>query len=161
MNGTYYYIVVAHNQFGNTSSNCIGVFVQITKELSIITPDISSSWECGTSQSISWSSKGAISSIKLELYRNDVFVMEITSSTINNGEYYWVVFSELASSNQYQIKIIDVSDASIFAYSDYFEIENTSTTESPAIPGYNVLFLIAILGSIIALILKKCSKSMK
>jgi len=159
--GTYYYIVVAHNQIGDTSSNCITVIVQITKSFTIITPNISSSWECGTSQSISWSSTGIILNIKLELYRNDVFVMEIISSTANNGEVYWVVFSELASSDHYQIKIIDVSNASIFAYSDYFEIENTLPTEPPGIPGYNVLFLIATLGSIMALIMKKCSNSMK
>jgi len=159
-NGTYYYIVVAHNQFGNTSSNCISVFVQLTQELAIVTPDISSSWECGTSQSISWSSKGAISNIKLELYRNDVFVMEIISTTANDGEFNWVVSPGLLSSDDYQIKIIDVSDASTFAYSEYFEIDNTSPPE-PAIPGYNVLFLIATLGSIMALIIKKRSKSMK
>ena len=159
-NGTYYFIVVAHNQMGNTSSNCISVIVEIT-QLRIITPTISSSWESGTSQSISWSSIGSISNIKLELYRNDVFVMEIISSTANDGEVSWVVSSELVSSDDYQIKIIDVSDASIFAYSDYFEIENTSTTEPPGIPGYNVLLLIATLGSIMALIIKKRSKSMK
>ncbi len=159
-NGTYYFIVVAHNQMGNTSSNCISVIVD-NQSLTIITPTISSSWECGTSQSISWSSKGSISNIKLELYRNDVFVMEIISSTANDGEYYWVVSTGLLSSDDYQIKIIDVSDASILAYSEYFEIENTSTTEPPGIPGYNVLLLIATLGSIMALIIKKRSKSMK
>ncbi|MCJ7582817.1 MAG: GPI anchored serine-threonine rich family protein, partial [Candidatus Aminicenantes bacterium] len=121
----------------------------------------SSSWECGTSQLISWSSTGNVSNIKIELYRNDVFVMEIISSTANDGEVYWVVFSELVSSDHYQIKIIDVSDASIFAYSDYFEIENTSPPEPPAIPGYNVLFLIAALGSTMALILKERYRSMK
>jgi len=161
LDGPYYFIVVAHNQMGNTSSNCISVIVQITKSITTITPDISSSWECGTSQLISWSSTGNISNVKIELYRNDVLVMEIISSTVNDGEVYWVCFSELLSSDHYQIKIIDLSDASMFAYSDYFEIENTSTTEPPGIPGYNVLFLIATLGSIIALILKKRSESKK
>ena len=160
-NGTYYYIVVAHNQIENTSSNCISVMVQITNSLTIITPNISSSWECGTSQSISWSSTGIISNVKIELYRNDVFVMEIISSTANDGEVYWVVSSELVSSEHYQIKIIDVSDASIFAYSNYFEIENTSPTEPPGIPGFNVLFLIAALGSTMALLLKERYKSKK
>lgn len=72
-----------------------------------------------------------------------------------------ILAAKLSKSIQNQIKIIDVSDASIFAYSDYFEIENTSTTEPPGIPGYNVLLLIATLGSIMALIIKKRSKSMK
>ncbi len=87
--------------------------------------------------------------------------MEIISTTANDGEFNWVVSPGLLSSDDYQIKIIDLSDASMFAYSDYFEIENTSTTEPPGIPGYNVLFLIATLGSIIALILKKRSESKK
>ena len=31
-NGTYYYIVIAHNIYGNSSSNCIEIFVQLTTD---------------------------------------------------------------------------------------------------------------------------------
>ncbi|KKK41964.1 hypothetical protein LCGC14_2419900, partial [marine sediment metagenome] len=48
--------------------------------------------------------------------------MEITSETANDGQYYWSLPSSLDISNKYQIKIIDVSNSSIYDFSDYFKI---------------------------------------
>ncbi|MFX0004093.1 MAG: Ser-Thr-rich GPI-anchored membrane family protein, partial [Candidatus Hermodarchaeota archaeon] len=126
--------------------------------LMIITPDNYSSWEHDTSRRISWFSIGNISDIKIELYRNDVFVMEIISSTFNDGEYYWVVSSGLISSDQYQIKIIDILNASVFDYSDYFEIKSPSSTES--ILGYNLYVLLTIL-SIVIIIIGRSRKNLR
>jgi subtilase family serine protease len=90
--------------------------------LTAITPDSSSSWGRSTSQYIYWNSTGSISNVKIELYKNGFFEMEIASSIHNDGEYYWTVPSDLDGSNQYQIKIIDVSNSSTYDFSDYFEI---------------------------------------
>jgi len=79
-------------------------------------------WETGTSQSITWTSSGTISNVKLELYKDDVFVMEIISSTPNDGEYLWAIPSGLDDSAQYQIKISDVTKPATDDFSDYFEI---------------------------------------
>ncbi|MFX1535755.1 MAG: Ser-Thr-rich GPI-anchored membrane family protein, partial [Promethearchaeota archaeon] len=120
--GTYYFIVVAHNQYGDTLSNCLQVDVLISNSLIITIPDSSTSWETGTSQYINWGSTGTISNVKIELYKDDLLMMEINSNTPNDGEYYWAIPSALENSTQYQIKISDASDPSVYDFSDYFEI---------------------------------------
>jgi len=123
LDGTYYFIIVAHNKYDNTSSNCIKIEVEILKTLRVISPNSSSSWEPGSIEYIYWNSTGAISNVRFELYNHGVFVMEIISTTENDGEFYWFVSPTLIDSNFYQIKIIDASNSSIYDYSDYFTIE--------------------------------------
>ncbi|MFX1479955.1 MAG: CARDB domain-containing protein, partial [Promethearchaeota archaeon] len=94
--------------------------------LSITTPDSSSSWETDTSHYIYWNYFGSTSNVKLELYNNDLFEMVITPDTANDGEYYWTIPSGLTDSDQYQIKITNTTDPSIYDYSNYFEIFNPS-----------------------------------
>jgi len=81
--------------------------------------------------------------------------MEITSSTTNDGEYYWNMPSELADSNLYQVKITDMSNSSTYDYSDYFEIKS----ESPAIPGYTMFLLIGIICVVSVILIKKRNKN--
>ncbi|MFX1590060.1 MAG: ABC transporter substrate-binding protein, partial [Promethearchaeota archaeon] len=126
--GTYYFIVVAYNQYGDTLSNCHQVDVLATKSLTITIPDSFSSWEIGTSQYINWTSTGVISNVKMELYKDDVYVMEITLNTSNDGKYHWTISSTLESSTQYQVKVSDESDPSIYDFSDYFEIYTPAIT---------------------------------
>jgi len=158
--GTYYFIIVAYNEYGDKLSNCIMLIVEISKSLIIISPISSSSFNVGTSQSLSWSSSGAIPTIKIELYKDGSFVMEITSETGNDGEYMWIVFSDLETSNQYQIKISDRLNPLIFDFSDQFEIKGSAPTEPPAILGYNIYLLIGTLG-ITSLLLIKMRKKHK
>jgi len=127
--------------------------------ITITTPNSTSLWETGSSQSIYWTSHGTISDVKLELYKEDVFFMEIISSTPNNGEFSWLIPSTLEVSDQYQIKIIDVSNPSTSDYSDYFEIVRPSRG-SRGIPGYTLYILIGLicLGSLI--LTRKFNKSL-
>ncbi|MFX0025984.1 MAG: Ser-Thr-rich GPI-anchored membrane family protein, partial [Candidatus Hermodarchaeota archaeon] len=143
--GTYYFIVVAYNMHGENLSNCVKIDVVITKSLTIISPYASSSWE--EILYIYWSSTGNISNVRIELYNNDIFVMEIVSSTPNDGEFSWFISSELVDSKNYRIKIIYLLDSSIFDYSDYFEIKN-STSPPKGIPGYHLTLLLGIISII-------------
>ena len=140
------------------TENTILVRLVELPSLTVTTPDSSSSWETGTSRYINWTSTGSILNIKIELYKNGEFEMEITSSTTNNGEYYWNLPSELADSNQYQVKITDVSNPSTYDYSDYFEIKNPPSG-SPAIPGYNMFLLIGIICVVSVILIKKRIKN--
>ena len=97
-------------------------FEIFTFTLTITNPLSSSLWETGTSQYINWTSTGPISNVKIDLYNNDIFAMEINPNTINNGEYYWTIPSGLMDSDKYQIKITDASNSSLYDFSDYFEI---------------------------------------
>ncbi|MHA1509082.1 MAG: Ser-Thr-rich GPI-anchored membrane family protein, partial [Promethearchaeota archaeon] len=90
--------------------------------LAVTAPDFTSSWETGTLQSIKWVSLGSISDVKIELYENDIYVMEIVASTSNDGEFSWLIPTTLVDSTQYQIKISDVANPATDDFSEDFEI---------------------------------------
>jgi hypothetical protein len=117
LNGTFYY----GGGYNYLIFDFIGTNVDFTY-FTVINPVSASSWETETSQSINWTSTGYISLVKIELYKDDVFVMEIISNTTNDGEYSWEIPSTLIDSDQYQIKISDATNPSAYALSDYFEI---------------------------------------
>ena len=156
--GTYYFIVVAHNNYGDTLSNCIQVDVLLVYDITVILPDSSSSWTPGTTVSITWTSSLSISNVNIQLYRDDALIMEITSDTPSDGNYSWSIPTMLVNSKQYQIKILDVSNASIFDFSDYFEIATPSETPE-GIPGYQPYLLLGIISIVsMIIILKKRDK---
>jgi len=111
-----------------------------TDSLSITAPNNTSIWETGTSQSITWTSTGTISDVKIELYENDAFVMEIVASTPNDGDYSWTIFSGLVNASQYQILISDVSNPATNNFSDYFWILNSIET-FPLSPVFNGMYV--------------------
>jgi len=157
LDGTYYFIVVAHNDYGDTLSNCIKIEVEFTKTLIIISPDASCSWKPGTSRYINWTSTGIILNVKIELYNNGAFVMEVIANTPNDGEFYWSLYSGLIDSKNYQLRILDVSDQSVFGYSDYFEIKAPVSPPDnlPIIFGYDITLLLVAIGVIGAYITRK------
>ncbi len=159
--GTYIITITAfagdHYDF---ESYEITLIVMVAKSLTIISPDASSSWEINSTQYIYWNSTGSMSNVRIELYNNGVFVMEIISSNPNNGEFYWFVSSELVESKNYRIKIIYVSDSSVFDYSDHFEIKHShhfpqGTSLPTGIPGYDITLLLGIIGIIGVYLIRK------
>ena len=135
LNGTFFYQGGVFNYtFELINTNAFAKF------LTVALPDSSSSCEAGTSEDICWTSRGLISSIKIELYKDGVYVMEITSDTLNDGVYNWSIPTTLTTSTQYQIKISDVADPSINDFSEYFEIKG--------IPSFNLYILIGVIGVI-------------
>ncbi|MBY8985692.1 MAG: hypothetical protein KGD65_11520 [Candidatus Lokiarchaeota archaeon] len=94
----------------------------ISGTLTITSPTSSDTWYGGASNNITWTSTGEISDVKLDLYLSDVFVMEINSSTPNDGHFVWVTPDTLADSTEYQIKITNVAEPTTYGFSEYFEI---------------------------------------
>ncbi|MFW9867555.1 MAG: S8 family serine peptidase [Candidatus Thorarchaeota archaeon] len=121
--------------------------------LTITYPDRESSWETGTTHSIHWTSRGSINNIKIELYKDGVFRLEIVSSTPNDGSYSWIIPAELTDSSFYQIIIIDAANSVTDDVSDNFEITKPKKI-GPSIPGYCLYLIIAII-SILSIILIK------
>ncbi len=81
--------------------------------------------------------------------------MEINSSVTNDGEYSWDIPSGLEPLTQYRIKITDVSNPTVYAYSDYFEIYSSSKQQ---IPGYH---LVSLIGSITLVSIYLVKKKLK
>jgi len=103
-------------------------FEIFTDAITVTLPDGTTLWEIETSQYIYWTSTGHIATVNIELYKEDTYVQTIVSGTSNDGEFYWAIPAGLVYSTQYQIKIIDVSNSSIYDYSDYFELYIDSIT---------------------------------
>ncbi|MFW9972477.1 MAG: DUF4350 domain-containing protein, partial [Candidatus Odinarchaeota archaeon] len=135
------------NPATNDFSNYFEIFTFVVIDSLIVTNPVStSSWETGSSRLITWVSTGSISDIKIELYKNNLFVMEIIASTPNDGSYNWAIATDLEDSIDYQIRISDVSNPATFDDSDYFAIRSSPRQpESPDIPGYNLYLIIAII----------------
>ena len=126
INGTFFYLDLGtHNYTFSFMETNVEFTYYEPPSLTVTNPDSISLWETGTSHSITWTSTGAISDVKIELYRGGVFEMEIVASTTNDGSYSWTIPSGLADSTLYQIRISDVSNPATYDDSDNFEIFTT------------------------------------
>ena len=119
-----------------------------TNSITVTAPDNSSSWKIDSFQHIYWESTGHISMVNIELFRDGNFEIAIASDVSNNGSYYWTLPSDLHISTNYQVKITDASDSSVYDLSAYFEISNGFL-----ISGYNPIFLLTSAMGGISLIL--------
>ncbi|MFX1553763.1 MAG: Ser-Thr-rich GPI-anchored membrane family protein [Promethearchaeota archaeon] len=137
------------------------IYTPIIDSLTVTTPDILTIWETGTSQDITWTSTGTISYVKIELYENDEFVMDITTSTINDGSYMWAISPDLEEGIDYQIKISNVFDPITYDFSDYFEIKKPTSEGLTDIPGYDLYLLIIIISIISVILFRNRFKKLK
>ncbi|MHA2326036.1 MAG: carboxypeptidase regulatory-like domain-containing protein, partial [Promethearchaeota archaeon] len=69
-----------------------------------------------------------IANVKIDLYRNAVFIMEVVGSTPNDGDFLWIIADGLVDSTQYQFKISDAAYTLTSDDSEIFEIFNPSIT---------------------------------
>ncbi|MFX1477719.1 MAG: Ser-Thr-rich GPI-anchored membrane family protein [Promethearchaeota archaeon] len=162
-NSTLYQVKIS--DLSNPSTNNLSDYFEIyeipiiSESITIIQPTTTTSWETNSVHIISWSSTGGITNVKIELFKNDIFELEIVSSTPNDGNYSWTIPTGLETSTLYQIKITDLSNPSTYDYSEYFQIYSPSS--QGGVPGYDLLIVfvalfIGIMG-IIVLIQKKKS----
>ena len=154
-----YQVDVSNSDFAGTWGVSDEYFEIVEGSITVMSPSTSDSWETETSHSITWTSTGTITDVKIELFKSGIFELDIISSTPNDGEFSGIIPSGLDNSTQYQVKITDVSNPLINDFSDYFEIyTEPSTSGQPAIPGYGLMILIGTLiacGIVIYLLNKK------
>ncbi|TFF89396.1 MAG: hypothetical protein EU549_00735, partial [Promethearchaeota archaeon] len=106
--------------------------------ITVTSPSSSSSWQKGSNHYIYWYSEGSISSVDIELYKGTSKYSTISTSTLDDGDYYWIIPTTLPSDTDYRIKIICTSDSGVYDYSSYFEISDaTETTKINIIPAFN------------------------
>ncbi len=154
IDGTYFFIIVAHNYFGDTPSNCLEIMVEypppgdFTLTSNTGNPDTDGKFD------LIWSASSE--AIHYSVYRSSNFITEINGTltmlgesttelqmAINgyeNGAYYFVVVAHN-----------DKGDT----LSDCIQVTVQIPGQKPIIPGYNILLLILALGAVSFLILKK------
>ncbi|MFX1317351.1 MAG: GPI anchored serine-threonine rich family protein, partial [Promethearchaeota archaeon] len=129
--------------------------------LTVTNPSSLTAWEMGTSHTITWTSTGSITNVKIELFKDGVLVLLITASTANDGSYTWDIPTDLEDGIDYQIKISDVSNPATYDESPDFAITSIDLPEDDdGIPGYNLYIVIGIL-CVVSVILLKNRKNIK
>jgi PKD repeat protein len=85
-------------------------------------------WYRGDTYTITWDSDNVGNYVKIELYKNDSYVMTIASDEYASYyQYYqWAIPDTLEPSSDYKIKITSMSDSSVCDYCDgYLTIKET------------------------------------
>ncbi len=77
--------------------------------ISVNSPYSGASYRAGENCEIKWSSINAGTSVKIELYRGEVFDLSIITSTSNDGSYYWTIPADITPGSNYQIKVSSLS----------------------------------------------------
>jgi hypothetical protein len=139
-----------------------------TVEIIVTSPTSSDSWQEFNFYTITWSSEGTISSVKIELFKASSLIEELTIIyTANDGnfEFYVPSYENYQPGSNYRIKISDYDDPNVYDFSDYFSI-NTGTTNNGSdlpfsIPNYNLFLIMGISGLIAVILIKNVSKKTK
>ena len=105
------------------------VELTLDNTITIINPTSSTTWTPGNPADITWTSTGAISNVKIDLYKGTTFEETIISSIANDGTYTWAtVNSTLADGTDYKVRISSTTDSGIYGESDAFIIGDISIT---------------------------------
>ena len=120
--------------------------------ITVTSPDSASSWQRGTEHFVNWTSTGNLTNVKIDLFLNDTYVIEIVASTPNDGNYSWSIPTNLTTSTLYKIKISDASNLLVYDFSNNFEIFAPS---GGRIPGYNLAILLVSIVAVSTVLLKK------
>lgn len=88
---------------------------------------------------IVWTTNGTISEVKIDLFKEGVYVLTITDRTVNDGRFLWHLLADVSLSNFYQIKISDADYPSAFGFSrGYFKVEQQQ------FPTFSLLIIVGI-----------------
>ncbi len=155
-----WYQIKISNFYDNSVYDYTGYFT-IESEIKSITITLPTSYTTIQSgyNDITWTSTGSIDYVKIELYRNYVFLETIDSYEYNDGIYSWYIYDDdYTDDSNYEIKISDYDDNYIYDYSSYFTIEceidvpddpdDPDYPDYPIIPSFNLLIIIGLIGSI-------------
>ena len=83
----------------------------------VLTPNGGENWRVGFTNLISWSCNFT-STVKIELYKSNVFNLLIEAEAPNDGSYSWTIPAEQEVGNDYKIKMTKVDDVTVFDSSD-------------------------------------------
>ena len=95
--------------------------------IKILTPTSTTSWNAGTTSTITWIKNGSTAYVDLFLMREESSVLTIGMGMLNTGSFNWTIPSPLGPSKHYQIKIQDYQNDSCSGWSSNFTINDNST----------------------------------
>lgn len=94
-----------------------------TPSLTVTNPNGGESWTLGASVSVQWNTNNVDGNVKLALFEGNTYRKTIVNSTVNDGEYTWVVPSWLPVGDNFRVRVRSTQDISIVDFSDdYFSL---------------------------------------
>ncbi len=106
----------------NSDKNITANFIIIPSEITVTYPDITTTWQTSSNQTITWTSTGFIENVRINYsYDNGENWSTIINETPNDGSYEWTIPD--ISSDVCLIKISDFTNESLFALSNLFSID--------------------------------------
>ena len=138
--GKFQLRVLVKDEVGNFEEKEREFFISTSSssdELTVIYPNGNEFLNPGSTYEISWSSYGLDGQqVGIELYRNYNYTSSISSSTANDGSFYWAIPSSMGSSGSHQIKIYSTTNPDIYDLSDTF-FTISSSQQDPSITVVN------------------------
>jgi hypothetical protein len=108
-------------------SDTSGDYFSVTG-IGITAPASGATWNCGSSQTITWNATGSFTHVKIEYYDGASW-NTIDASTVNDGSYTWTVAS--TPTNAAQIRISDAADGNPTGTSEAFNIKAVVSLTAP------------------------------
>ncbi len=102
-------------------------YCSISGTLLVTLPTSSTTWTKGESITISWNTGNLPENVIIELYNFETRKKVISSSAANNGNFTWLVHSDLAASSGYRVKITSINDETKTSFSSFFFIKEETT----------------------------------
>jgi len=96
-------------------------FTTLTIPLTIVAPNSITEWTLGNKENITWEDD-IDENVKIELYRDGVYLLNIAANTESDGLYSWSIPTNIPEDNGYSIKISSINDINISKESDKFSL---------------------------------------
>ena len=97
-------------------------------QINIKTPNSATIWVLGQPiLLIEWQNSGIEGNVKIEMYKGENKVVDITNQTENDGNFRFNLSNSIAIGNNYRVRVVPLSDQTLSNFSDYFEIKNYET----------------------------------
>jgi subtilisin family serine protease len=112
----------AYNTVTNLTNVATELYTRLTPALTITSPLSGTDWSRGSTRTIEWTTVGSQNaSVKLQLYRGNTKVKDISFKAANDGLYDWLLPNSLAAASNYRIKLNTV-DNLVSTWSGLFTI---------------------------------------
>lgn len=152
-----YHVKVINTDNSSQYDNSMAYFeIAEPRSISINSPNSLTSWEVGSTQTISWDTTGLMTHVLIRVLKNDF--LEYQYDSLNTGSFNWTIPSTGESGIDWNIIIQDANKTYISDSTEDFEIYRP---EDPFIPGYNEFFLIISFLTLIVVAFHSYKKKLK
>ena len=80
---------------------------------------------------ITWEGFTSTDNVSIDLFQAETFIQNIISSTQDDGAYNWNIPNDLPESDQYKIRVLNLENSGLYAYSNFFSVNGPNLSVSP------------------------------